>query len=268
MMGGEWTALVLAGTRPGGDSFAAAHAVSAKALIPVAGEPMVGRVAHSLLACPSIGRIILLAQQLEPLRSGPLAWIQSEPRISLAESGGGIASSIAAYAGSAQAPFPLFVTTADHALLTSEMVATFLAGTDGADVSVGLVERRTLEAAYPHNRRTWLRFSDGDYSGANLFALRTEAARAALELWSSVEQDRKKTRKLMLRFGPMLAFRALTRTISLDKAIAKVAARLDFTARAIRLPFAEAAIDVDKPSDLELAEQILRGREGAAASRR
>jgi GTP:adenosylcobinamide-phosphate guanylyltransferase len=264
MMAGAWTAIVLAGTRPGGDSFAAAHGVSAKALIPVVGEPMVGRVVHSLLGCPSIGRIILLAQQLEPLRSGNLAWIRSEPRISLAESGAGIASSVAACAGSAQAPFPLLVTTADHALLTSEMVGSFLAETDGADVSVGLVDRRTLEAAYPRNQRTWLRFSDGDYSGANLFALRTEAARAGLELWSSVEQDRKKARKLMLRFGPILALRALTRTISLDKAIDKIAGRLGFTARAIRLPFAEAAIDVDKPSDLELAEQILAARDGSA----
>jgi hypothetical protein len=62
----------------------------------------------------------------------------------------------------------------------------------------------------------------------------------------------------------MLALRALTRTISLDAAIDKIGRRVGFTAKAVRLPFAEAAIDVDKPSDLELAENILRER-GAAS---
>lgn len=260
-MNGEWSAIVLAGVRPRDDGFAAAYGVAAKALIPVAGEAMVARVVRTLLASPSIGRIILLAQRLEPLRRGDLAWIDAEPGISLAESESGIARSVAACAGSAQAPFPLLVTTADHALLTVEMVETFLAGSGGTDVAVGLVERGTLDAAYPDNERTWLRFSDGAYSGANLFALRTETARAGLELWSSVEQDRKKARKLMLRFGPILALRALTRTISLDKAIAKASSRLGFTAKPVRLPFAEAAIDVDKPSDLVLAEHILHRRE-------
>src|SRR5439155_24552024 len=264
-MSGGWSAIVLAGERPREDGFAATYGVAAKALIPVAGEPMVGRVVRTLLASPSIERILLLAQKLEPLRSGALAWIGTEAGISLAESGSGIARSVAACAGGPQAPFPLLVTTADHALLTVDMVESFLANSAGTDVAVGLVERRTLKAAYPDNQRTWLRFSDGAYSGANLFALRTEAARAGLELWSSIEQDRKKARKLMLRFGPVLALRALTRTISLDNAIDKVGRRIGFTAKAVRLPFAEAAIDVDKPADLELAERILRERSGTVA---
>ncbi|HFD15721.1 MAG TPA: MobA-like NTP transferase domain containing protein, partial [Rhodospirillales bacterium] len=34
-------------------------------------------------------------------------------------------------------------------------------------------------------------------------------------------------------------------------------------ARAVVLPFAEAAVDVDKPADLELVERLLAGREAA-----
>ena len=127
-------------------------------------------------------------------------------------------------------------------------------------LAVGLVERRTIEAVHPETRRTWLRFSDGDYSGANLFALRTPAAQRALDIWASVEQDRKKAARLMLHFGPWLALRALTRTISLDSALAKAARRAGLTVQAVRLPVAEAAIDVDKEADLELAERILKAR--------
>jgi hypothetical protein len=40
----------------------------------------------------------------------------------------------------------------------------------------------------------------------------------------------------------------------------RAGARLGFTARLIALPIAEAAIDVDKPSDHQLAEAILTAR--------
>jgi len=260
MSGGAWTSIVLAGNRPGEHSFAAAHGVAVKALIPIAGEPMLGRVVSTLVACPSIGRVLVLAQQPDLLLSGQLSWLRNEASVRFAESGDGISRSVAAYAGSEQAPYPLLVTTADHPLLTPLMIETFIAGSAGADIALGLVERRSLEASHPQSRRTWLRFSDGDYSGANLFVLRTTAAQAGLELWSTVERDRKKVIRLLLRFGPILALRALTRTISLDAAVERIAGRLGLKAKAVRLPFAEAAMDVDKPSDLALAEAIMASR--------
>jgi hypothetical protein len=191
---------------------------------------------------------------------GDLDWLRAEPRIRPARSGAGIAASIADQAGTPNAPFPLLIATADHPLLTPPIIAAFLAGSADSDVAVGVVERGVVEAAYPKIRRTWLKFRGGHFSGANLFALRTDAARAALALWSGVEQDRKKALRLMLSFGPLLALRALTRTISIDGALARLGRRAGVTAAAVRLPFAEAAIDVDKPSDLALAETILAAR--------
>lgn len=257
---GDWTAILLAGQRPGEDDFPARYGVAAKALIPVGGEPMLGRVARTLLASPSVGRILILAQQPDALLKGELAWMADEPRIGAAASGAGISSSIGAVAGSAAAPFPLLVTTADHALLTPEMVETFLAGAAGADVAFALVERALVEQVHPETRRTWLRLGDGDYSGANLFALASPASREALAFWSRVEKDRKKALRLIAYFGPWLLLRALTRTISLDRALAKIGRRMGLALAAVRLPFPEAAIDVDKPADVELAEKILAVR--------
>ena len=44
--------------------------------------------------------------------------------------------------------------------------------------------------------------------------------------------------------------------------MAQVSQQLGFTAAAVPMPFAEAAIDVDKPADLELVEEILAGDRG------
>ena len=178
-MSRSWTAILLAGERPGENDFAASHGVASKALIPVGGEAMLGRVARTLLKVDGVNRILVLAQQPEALFQGPLAWMAEEPRIGTAASGDGIAVSIDTVAGSV-APFPILVTTADHALLTLEMIEAFIRGSDGNDVAVALVERHTVEAAYPETKRTWLRFRGGDYTGANLFALRTPASQAAV----------------------------------------------------------------------------------------
>jgi GTP:adenosylcobinamide-phosphate guanylyltransferase len=267
--GPEWTAIILAGQRPGEAGFAAAHGVATKALIPVGGTPMLGRVARAVLDAPSVGRVLVLAQEPEALLAGPLEWLAADGRIGTARAGDGISNSILAVAGGESAPWPVLVTTADHVLLTPAILESFIAGIGPADdVGFAVVERRTVEADYPDTRRTWIRFSDGDYTGANLFALRGPASRDAVGAWSRVERDRKKVVRLLMHFGPLLALRAVTRTISLDKALASVARRLGVRAAVVRLSQAEAAIDVDKPEDLDLAEAIVGGFPRRAAGGR
>lgn len=257
----SWTVVLLAGQRPRTDPLAAHFGERWKAKVKVGGEAMLSRVARTLLACPSIGRVLVLAQEPAALFDGDCAWLADEPRIATAVSTAGIATSVAGVAGSAQAPWPVLVTTADHPLLTVAMVEDVIAGVGAADVGVGVVGRRVLLAAYPDNTRTWLAFRGEAWTGCNLFALRTPAAARALAAWSAVERDRKKALKLVWHFGPLLALRAVTRTITLEGAMRAAGWRLGFDAVPVPLTQAEAGIDVDKPSDHALAEAILRRRD-------
>jgi GTP:adenosylcobinamide-phosphate guanylyltransferase len=259
----QWTAIVLAGQRPGEDQFAASHGVRAKALIEVGGEPMLGRVVKTLLGCPSVGRIVVLAQGSAALLEGRLAWIASEPRVTTSDAGAGISTSVAAIAGTETAPWPVLVTTADHALLRPEMAEAFIAGAHDTDIAFAVVERSTVESLHPTTRRTWLKFSDGQYSGANMFALLGPEARPGIDRWARVERDRKQAWKVLAALGPMVFLRAVTRTISLQGAAETAGRNIGIRLKAVPLPFAEAAIDVDKPSDLELAERILASRRAA-----
>lgn len=256
----SWTAILLAGQRPGVDPLAQAFGETWKAKVLIAGEAMLSRVARTLLASPSIDRVVVMAQDPAALFTGDCAWLAREPRVATAISHSGIATSVAAVAGTAAAPWPVMVTTADHPLLTCAMIEKLAKDAPPADVAVGVVASRTLLAAYPDNKRTWLRFADERYTGANLFALTGAPAANALRAWSEVERDRKKALKLIWHFGPLLALRALTRTITLAGAMKVAGRRLGFAARPIVLPWAEAGIDVDKPSDHALAEHILLKR--------
>ncbi len=250
-----WTALLLAGSRPGGDPFAEANGVKAKALIPVAGEPMIARPVRALLGNGHIDRVRVLTQDERSLT--PV--LSEDERLTVERSGATIAATIEAIIADPATRFPLLVTTADHALLDAAMIDDFCARAAGAEVAIGLVERRVLMARLPQTRRTWIGFRGGAYSGANLFALGSPEAARAVALWREVEQDRKKGWKLLAALG-LPGLLGLARLRTLDQVLEAMGHKLGLTIRAISMTDPLAAVDVDKPADLALVEQILAGK--------
>ena len=251
-----WTALVLAGSRPGRDDFAESHGTDLKALIPVGGVPMVVRPVRALLAAPDIAAVRVLAQQAERVA----AVLPQDARLSVESSGATIAATLEAMLADPGTTFPLLVTTADHALLDGAMIADFCAAAAGADVAIGLVERAKLDARLPQTKRTWLRFRGGAYSGANLFAFGSREAARAVALWRGVEQDRKKGIRMIAALGPAVLLGAVLRVLTLDQTLARIGRRLGLTIRKVELANPLAAVDVDKPADHELVTSILEGR--------
>lgn len=247
--------MVLAGSRPGIDSFAASHGTDLKALIPVAGEAMVRRPVRALLASEGIAAVRVLTQQPERIA----AVLPADPRLTVESSGATIAATLAAICADPLTAWPILVTTADHALLDEAMIADFMARANGADLVIGLVEARPLLARLPETKRTWIDFRGGRYSGANLFALGSSRAAKAIELWRGVEQNRKKGWQLLATFG-LPGLLGLLRLRSLHQTTTSIGRRLGLDLQAIEMRDPLAAVDVDNPADHELVEAILAGR--------
>lgn len=261
MQNGGFTVIVLAGQRPGKDPMSEHFGEPRKALIGVAGQPMLAWVGAALAARSDVKRIVILAQDSDALLDHPgTRWLRDEPRVTTRDSGASIVEAIGDTLKAMPAAYPFLLTTADNVLLDDAMIGQFTARADGADVAVALVERRTLEAAYPGNKRTWLPFRGGAYSGANMFWLGGPAALDALAVWRRIEQQRKKARAVLGAFGIGLALLIAARLVTLDQAMARAGRKIGVKARAVVLPFAEACIDVDKPSDHAMVEEILRKR--------
>jgi len=252
----SWTALVLAGSRRGRDDFAQGHGTDLKALIPVGGVPMVTRPVVALLAVPEIGRVRVLAQQIARIA----AVLPTDARLRVEASGATIAATLETILADPATDFPLLVTTADHALLDAAMVADFCTQAAGADLAIGLVEKRALDARLPQTRRTWLKFRGGAYSGANLFAFGSRDVAKAVALWRSVEQDRKKGWRMIAALGPALLLGSVLRMRTLDQTLEDVGRRLGVVIRKVELANPLAAVDVDKPADHALVSAILEGR--------
>ncbi len=258
-----WTALVLAGRRGGAaDRLAGATGVRHRALVPVCGVPMLLRVVRSLRASPSVGCLRVSLEDPEDLAAEPeLARLHAQGALQGHRSSDSPSRSVLDVLERGEDP-RLLVTTADHPLLEPRVVEHFLAAAEhsGADVCVGAVPGPVVRGHYPEARRTFLRARDGDWCGANLFALRAPAALGAARLWSELETQRKRPWRLVSRFGLGTLLRYALGRLDLETAFQRVSARSGARVRPVLLPFAEAALDVDEPADLELVSRILRSR--------
>lgn len=246
------TALVLAGTRAGGDPLATYAGVSHKALIDIAGRTMLERVVGALAAAPAIQRIVIAIERPEIVAALPPC---GKP-ISVMPAASGPSASVAAALQSEGTP--MLVTTADHALLSAQWIAEFLSEAPvTADAIVGLARREAISAVVPDTQRTYLRFADGEFSGCNLFLLRSPAAQGVVHVWQQMEAERKRPLQLLRRLGFSYALRYRWGSLSLEQALARLSALSGARIDHVALSDGRAAIDVDKPVDLELVRRLL-----------
>jgi len=260
----QLTAVVLAGDRAPHDSLRDHHGVDCKALIPINGVPMVRRVLGALRAARHIGAVVLSGpardqlatdQQLSAwVENRDIGWLPAEktPSTSAYAAMGTIAPDQAA-----------LITTADHPLLSDEIVDDFCQRSlaSGADVTVGLAPYALVKEAFPEMKKTVLRFRDGEYCGCNLFAFMTADGRKVADFWRRIESQRKKPLVVIGLLGWWSVIRYRLGLLPLDDALGRLSRKLDLNIQAVILPFANAAVDVDSISDFT----IVQGRLAAAS---
>jgi GTP:adenosylcobinamide-phosphate guanylyltransferase len=257
----KFTTVVLAADRGRDDPVARAGGMACKSLVPIAGVPMLERVIGALESSPSVGKIAVSLRDTDILAQfDGLRPAVSEGRVIAVQAQNSPSSSVLHAAQHLGYPYPLLITTSDHALLTTEMVDYFCTESvgSGADVCTGLTSSQVILARYPDSVRTYLKFRGGMFSGSNLFSVLTAAGIKGPEIWRQAEQHRKQPWKIARVFGPRLLTAYLFRRLSLEKAFAQIGENIGIKVAPITMPFAEAAIDVDSPEDLEMVENILR----------
>ena len=155
------------------------------------------------------------------------------------------------------------LTTGDHALLTPKIVNDFCeeANKKTSDFIVGLVPYKNVKALYPGSRRTLLKFHDNILCGSNLFFLKTQKSKNVLNLWAKIEDNRKAPWKLVMQFGVKILLKYLVGRLQSKEAFDYLSDRTNSNIDYILIDDARAAIDVDSPQDLILAEKILEEKE-------
>lgn len=255
---GKVTALVLAGPRTGGDPLANAFDVPHKAALPVAGRPMGEWVVQALRDTPAIGRVLVAADW----RSlGDSVSLMAREKVVPVAAFPTIGATLEAVLQAVK--LPLLITTVDHPLLTPEMVMEFLGKVPAdADGALAVARREVVRQIYPGAGSGYMRFRGARVTGCNLFLLAGPRARAAIPYWTRLDADRTDPAAMIgaLGFGSLVLWSL--GLLTLDGAARRLSRRIGANLVVVEMSMAEAAIDVDKPEDLTLAEAILTRRGG------
>lgn len=261
-----FAAIVLAGDRNAQDPLREHAGASCKALMKIGGVPMLHSVLGTLRNASSIGTIRLSGPQLADKDSDPLikGWVDAGEIDWQAPEA---TPSTSAYNSMQQIDpaTPVLLTTADHPLLKVEMVEFFCrySRDKAADVTIGLAPYALVKQAHPKMKKTVLQFRDGEYCGCNLFSFMTADGRKVADFWRQIESERKKPLRVIRLLGwwPLVRYRL--GLLTLDEAMLLLSRRLGLKMRAVVMPFADAAVDVDSVSDYSLVEGYVTGMKPA-----
>lgn len=230
-----------------------------KSMLPVAEKPMVQWVIDALNAASVVDNIFVIGlPPANPLES-------SKPLHILADQGDMVAN-IQEGARQIHALHPeekyALAVSSDIPLITPEMV-NWVAGKvqdEAADLYYNVIERKIMEERFPNSRRTYVKLKGMELCGGDMNALRIRLALEENPFWQRLVEARKSPLRQAALVGYDTLFMLLLNRLSLKEAEATFSRKLGITARALVCPFAEVGMDVDKPFQLEIAEEALKNR--------
>lgn len=261
--------LLLAGQREGRiDPLAEAAGVELKALVPVAGRPMLLHALASLAATPSVERIVVSINAGSGIERLPdVAALVRQGRLEIRDARPNLVDSV--LAGLEGLTFPTLVTTADSVLLTPATIAEIdgSARARGADVAVALARREDVLAAHPEGQRRFYRFGCGYYSNCNSYWIGSSSALAPAELFRTGGQFVKHPGRIIGALG-VAGFFELVRFRfgigTLEQGCARLSRRFRLNIRPIVVTDGATAIDVDAERSLKVAEAVIARRRAEA----
>ena len=261
----RFTAVVMAGSRVGGDPLAQSTGVAHKALAPVAGVPMLLRVLRALRDAQSVARIVVcgLDASVWPPGGVPPGDI---PEPEWVRGGETPATSARLAIEALDLQPPVLITTADHPLLTAETVDEFCsrAAVLQTDVAVGVVSGDAVRASFPAFARRTYRFRDGSYRGCNLYALLSRAGRGAPAVWRQFEDFRKHPVRMVGALGVGTLVWFLVGRLALADVARRIASKFGLSLQVVPLRDPAAGFDVDTLPQLRAAEGYLQERSDRA----
>lgn len=240
-------ALVLAGGETGA-AFGARCEERYEALIPIAGRPMVAWVVEALTHSKLVGKVWVVGPTAE------LEKICFPETVTVVPGGDSLLTSVQHGLSVIQPKGKILLATGDIPFLTAAAVQHFLTvcAPLSADLYYPVIAKKTVDQAYPGNRRTYVRLKDGIFTGGNLLLIDPDIVPRCLEQARYIVANRKHPFKLCRFLGIFFLFRFLWGNLSLKAIAERVETILNIQGSVVCSPFPEIGMDVDKPADLEL----------------
>lgn len=254
--GQRMEAILLAGGIPQPDQplYQECHGRS-KALIDVAGKPMAQWLLDALSGTDEITQATIIGV-------GPSSGLYCEKPLTFLPDNGGLLENILQGLAHVRASSPettyVLLASTDIPTVTAEIIGWRLAAArqGNADLDYVVVERSTMEARFPESNRSYVKLRDVQVCGGDLNVINVNLAEKT-DIWDRLIAARKSARRQAALVGYDLLLQLLTRQITLKGAEQKVSRRLGINGRVVLSPYAELAMDIDKPGQLDLVRREL-----------
>ncbi len=262
----DWTvvAVVSAGWNPSSDDPLAEYTRGqAKALIPIAGRPMIAYVVEALSQSRYVKHILIVALD-------PAADVTFSVPVEYLPDAGDILSNAESGFDYALAHYPeadaILLSTSDVPMITGPIVDALVEEClrTNHDLYYSIIERTTMEGRFPESRRSYIHLREGDFAGGDLLLARPSLAIENHDLWLRLAEARKSALRQARLIGLGLFFKLLIRRLSIADAEQRIGRVLNLRGRAIPFPYAELGMDVDKPFQLEIVRAELEGHAHAS----
>lgn len=240
--------------------------VEKKALIPLAGKPMVTWIVEALYGSGIINNMVIVG--LKPTEVDLTAF-----PVHFVDPVGGMIDNILAALARAREINPMapkmLLASSDIPLVTPEIVRGFVeeCGSQEADIYYTVIEQKVMEARFPGSERTFVPFlKDGNFSGGDMFlADVTAPERTDVELFRSLTNVRKNYFKQARLAGFSFIIRFLLRMMTLAEVAERVSKIVNLDVRAVNSRYAELGMDLDKPHQYDMIKSILEERQAQSS---
>lgn len=237
-----------------------------KALIDVAGKPMIQWVLDALSDAKQVDNVIIIG--LSPKSNltckKPMHFLSNQGRM-LSNIVAGVNKSLELNKKNKY----VLIVSSDIPTLKSEMVDWLIdeCSQTQDDLYYGVCQKEVMEARFPESKRTWTHLKDMDVCGADINISHVRNATEHLEMWETLIGNRKSPIKQASIIGFGTLFQLLMRRLTLEDAVHRVSERIGIKGHAIVWPYAEACMDVDKPHQLEMLREDLAKQERKAVAK-
>jgi GTP:adenosylcobinamide-phosphate guanylyltransferase len=222
-----------------------------KALLEVAGKPMIQWVLDALDGSKVVDRIIVMGlEKPSAVHVNKPVWFEDNHGSLLENIRGGVKKALELNPKERH----ILLVSSDIPGIRPKMVdwiAETAMQTDD-DLYYNVIEQKVMEARFPGSRRSYTHLRGQVLTGGDLNVIRTITTTSDDKLWNRIIAARKNVFEQASLVGYDVLVLLLLRLIDLDRAVKMISRRLKIKGRVLICPYAEVGMDVDKPHQLEI----------------
>ncbi|HZK60847.1 MAG TPA: hypothetical protein VFC41_02145, partial [Anaerovoracaceae bacterium] len=126
-----------------------------------------------------------------------------------------------------------------------------------SDLVYTVVARQVMEKRFPDSHRSYIKLKDMAVCGGDINAIRLDKINYDNPMWRRLVDTRKNALKQASLLGFDTLFLILIRALTLAQTESRVCRKLGIEGKLLLSPYAEIAMDVDKPAQFKLLNQEL-----------